>query len=139
MNRYLLFFFLVSAVCISGLITAPFLLAGDPEIIIHVNTPEKAAFNTPEEAAKFASKLANEKAQKSFGISPFSPDSYSAQIIGSRWYWGKIEPPGIGGYSAQVEFNRDGSGQVVRAVLHTDTLYRNPNNSKRSIEMEVID
>jgi hypothetical protein len=78
--------------------------------------------NTPEQAAEFASKLANEKCQISFGKSPFIPGSYSAELIGSRWQWGIIEPPGIHGYSAEVEFNADGSEQKVRTVLHTDAV-----------------
>ena len=73
-------------------------------------------------AAEFAAKLANEKCQTSFGKAPFISDSYSAELIGSKWQWGKIEPPGIHGYSAEVEFNADGSEQKVRTILHTDGM-----------------
>ncbi len=119
MSRRIINFFLIVAICVSGFSIAHALKADDSKNNIQINTPEQAA--------EFASKLANEKCQISFGKSPFAPDSYSAQFTGSRWCWGKIEPPGIGGYSAEVEFNTDGSDQKVRTVLHTDgmRIYRN--------------
>jgi len=126
MKRYLLIFFLMIAICKLGVTNISILLADD--------VGNNFQINTPEQAAEFASKLANEKCQMSFGKSPFAPDSYSAKFIESRWCWGKIEPPGIGGYSAEVEFNKDGSERKVRTVLHTDGLriIRNSDTSEDS-------
>ena len=114
MSRRIINFFLIVAICVSGFSIAHALNADDSKDIIQINTPEQAA--------AFASKLANGKCQKSFGKSPFLPDSYSAELIGLKWRWGKIEHPGINGYSAEVEFNMDGSEQKVRTIFHTDGL-----------------
>jgi hypothetical protein len=120
---------MIAAICILCLFNTSLLLSDDAKDSIQINTPEKAA--------EFASKLANGKCQKSFGRSPFSPDSYSAQLIGSRWHWGKIEPFGIRGYSAEVEFNKDGSEPNVRIVLHTDKFF-NPVMENIESEWEII-
>ncbi len=77
MNRYLLVFVLGAALCISGLTNIAVLAADD--------TANDVQINTPEEAAQFAARLANEKCQKSFGRSPFVPDSYPARLTGSSW------------------------------------------------------
>lgn len=113
MSRRIINFFLIVAICVSGVSIAYALKADDSKNNIQIDTPEQAA--------EFASMLANEKCQTSFGKSPFAPVSYSAELTGTRWQWGKIEPPGIHGYSAEVEFNADGSEQKVRTVLHTDS------------------
>ena len=114
MNRFLVFFFLM-AICIFPILIPSVPLADDANGNTQIDTPEKAA--------ALASELANEKAQNAFGVSPFTPESYSPRRIGSRWHWGKIEPPGIRGYAAEVEFNMDGSDPKVRTVLYTDTSY----------------
>ncbi len=113
MSRRIINFFIIVAICVSGFSVAHVLKADDSKNI---------QINTPEQAAEFAAKRANEKCQTSFGEAPFIPDSYSAELIGSKWQWGKIEPPGIHGYSVEVEFNADGSEQKVRTILHTDGL-----------------
>lgn len=132
MNRFLVYFFLM-AICISGILIPLALLADDVD--------EAVQLDTPEEAAALASRLANEKMQSAFGTSPFTPESYSPQRIGSRWHWGKIEPPGIRGFAAEVEFNLDGSEPKVRAVLYTDQPYiiRKLHDDRLTIQMEVIE
>jgi hypothetical protein len=57
---------------------------------------------------------------------PFRPESYEPQLLRSRWHWGEIEPAGIGGYSAKVEFNRDGTQPAVRVAFHIDKLTPKP-------------
>ena len=79
---------------------------------------------SPEEAAKLAAKLANDEFQKAYGHTPFGPESYTARFVESRWHWGEIDPAGIGGCSAEVEFNMDGSGKSVKVAFHTDQLQR---------------
>ncbi len=87
-------------------------------------TADNGSIISPEEAAKLAAQLANDKFQEAYGYSPFKPESYTATFVKSRWYWGKIDPAGIGGCSAEVELNRDGSGKRVRVAFHTDQLDR---------------
>ncbi len=114
MARCSVIILVLAAACIIGVCQAPFILADDAENLAQIDTPEKAA--------ELSSELANEKCQKAFGISPFTPVSYSAKLLGSKWRWGKIELPGIRGYSAEVGFDADGSDRNVRVVLHTDAL-----------------
>jgi hypothetical protein len=114
MNRHFLVIFFGMAICLFSFLSRSTLQAED----IDSNTQ----ITTQEQAAEFASKLANEKCKESFGKSPFAPDSYVAQLLDSRWNWGKIEPPGIHGFSAEIGFNVDGSDRKVRVVLHTDAL-----------------
>lgn len=99
---------------------------------------------TQEQAAKHAAKLANEKCQEAFGESPFKPESYKAELVDLKWHWGKIEPFGIHGYSAKVEFYKDGSGKNVEVAFSTDALdnsYKIQKNEKpiEKIEIEKIE
>jgi hypothetical protein len=112
MNRYSKMTILVVSISISGTFNATVLQAD--------NSENKYEIITQEQAAEHAAKLANEKCQKEFGQSPFTPGSYEAESIDSKWHWGKIEPKGINGYSAQVEFNKDGSDENVKVAFSTD-------------------
>jgi hypothetical protein len=112
MDRYLKVFIFVLAVITSGAFGACVLQAN--------NSESKNQIITEKQAAVHAAKLANEKCQKDFGISPFTPGSYEAELVDSKWHWGKIEPKGINGYSAKVEFNKDGSGENVKVAYSTD-------------------
>jgi hypothetical protein len=92
--------------------------------ILHANnnTEKKQKIITQEQAAILASKIANEKFQKTYGISPFTPESYTAELVDNKWRWGKISPAGINGCSAKVIFNKDGSNANVKVAFHTDEL-----------------
>ena len=114
MNRHFLILFFCVAICLFSFLSQFTLHAEDRDINTQITTQEQAA--------EFASELANEKCKESFGKSPFAPDSYVAKLSGSRWSWGKIELPGIDGFSAEIGFNMDGSEQKVRVVLHNDAL-----------------
>ena len=108
--------------------------------VLHANnsTNEKQ-ITTQEQAAKHAAKLANEKCQKDFSYPPFKPESYKAELVDSKWHWGKIEPIGIHGYSAKVEFCKDGSDENVIVVYHTDVLdnrYKIQKNKKPIVKIE---
>ena len=89
------------------------------------NANKKSPIISQEQAAKHAAKLANEKCQKDFGLSPFKPESYKAEFIDSKWYWGKFDPIGIYGYSAKVEFRKDGSDKNVKVAFSTDIIINN--------------
>jgi len=96
------------------------------------NSNNERQIITQEQAAEHAAKLANEKCQKDFGNSPFTPDSYKAELVDSRWHWGKIDPKGFNGYSARVEFNKDGTNENVKVAFHTDEL----KNELRKFEIQ---
>ncbi|MFX0199893.1 MAG: hypothetical protein ACFFCW_27535 [Candidatus Hodarchaeota archaeon] len=112
MNRYFKMILFIVAISLSGVFTATVLQAN--------NSENKKQIITQEQAAEFAAKLANEKCQKDFGKSPFTPELYKAELVDSRWHWGKIDPKGINGFSAKVEFNKDGSDENVRVAFSTD-------------------
>ena len=114
MNRHFLILFSCVAICLFSFLSQSTLHAEDRDINTQIATQKQAA--------EFASELANAKCKELFGKSPFTPDSYVAQLSGSRWSWGKIELPGIHDFSAEIGFNIDGSEQKVRVVLHTDAL-----------------
>ena len=91
-------------------------------IILYANNGTDKNVLTQEQAATLASKIANEKFQKDFGLSPFTPESYTAELVDNKWHWGKISPAGINGCSAQVTFDKDGSDENVKIAYHVDTL-----------------
>jgi hypothetical protein len=94
---------------------------------------------TQEQAAEHAAKLANEKCQKDFGSSPFTSGSYKAELVDSRWHWGKIDPKGFNGYSAEVEFNKDGTDEDVKVAFHTDELRRILRNNETQQKTIIIE
>ena len=115
MKRYRVISLLFMTISMANLLSATTLHANN-------KTEEKQSIITQEQAAILASKLANEKCQKDFGKSPFTPDSYKAELVDSRWHWGKIDPKGFNGYSARVEFNKDRTNENVKVAFHTDEL-----------------
>jgi hypothetical protein len=112
MNHYYRLIIFVVVISISGAFDATILQANNSEI--------KEQITSQEQAAMHAAKLANEKCQKEFGESPFKPGSYEAELVDSKWHWGEIEPKGINGYSAKVEFNKDASDENVKVAYSTD-------------------
>ena len=55
-------------------------------------------------------------------MSPFTPESYKAELVDNKWNWGKISPAGINGCSANVTLNKDGSNENVKVAYHSDIL-----------------
>lgn len=115
MDRYLITFIFVILIIVSGACSTAFLQGNNPE--------NKNQIITQEQAAELAAKLANEKFQKDFHRSPFKPESYKAELVDSRWHWGKMDLGGINGCSAKVEFNKDGSDAKVKVALYTDKAF----------------
>jgi hypothetical protein len=112
MDRYYRMIIFVVAISISS--------AFCPTILQANNSENSDQITSQEQAAMHAAKLANEKCQKEFGESPFTPASYEAELVDSKWHWGRIEPRGTNGYSAKVEFNKDGSDESVIVGYSTD-------------------
>ena len=77
---------------------------------------------SPRGAAKFAAKLANRECEELYKRKPFSPKSYKAIFRENRWHWGKFDPAGIHGYSAEVSFKKDGSDPRVDVFFSSDSL-----------------
>lgn len=131
MNRWLILFFFAASFLQCVFIPSPLSAGDDEECILIV---------TPEQAAEHAANLANERAGNAFGKTPFTPQSYPPLRTGERWYWGVIQAPGICGYSAEIEFNTDGSDPSIRVVLHTDILtIMAPSQDRVPIQMEKIE
>ena len=114
MGRYYKMVIFVVAISISS--------AFCPTILQANNSETNRQITSQEQAAAHAAELANEKCQKEFGESPFTPGSYEAELVDSKWHWGKIEPKGINGYSAKVEFCKDGSDENVKVAFSTDKV-----------------
>ncbi|MFC1494040.1 hypothetical protein ACFL6W_02060 [Thermodesulfobacteriota bacterium] len=115
MKRYHLIFLFFMTISIVSLLGTAYIHAND-------KTKEKQNILTQEQAAILASKIANEKFQKDFGISPFTPESYAAELVDDKWRWGKISPAGINGCSAVVTFDKYGSSENVKIAFHSDQL-----------------
>ena len=126
MDRYFKMFFLIVTIVIS--------ISFNSSLLQATNSKKEKQIITKKQAAEHAAKLANEKCQKDFGLSPFTPESYQAEFVDSKWHWGKIDPIGINGYSAKVEFCKDGSDENVRVVFHTDKLDIKYLRQKKEIE-----
>jgi len=132
MARYLKRFVFITAIVI--------FMAFNPAVLQAGNSKNSKQITTQEQAAKHAAKLANEKCQKEFGYSPFTPETYKAEFVNSKWHWGKIEPVGVHGYSAKVEFNKDGSDETIRVVFHVDKLDRAKyEDEKKETSIEKIE
>ena len=115
MNRHFIILVFLVAICMFSFLGRATLQAE--------NKDGNTQITTQEQAAEFASKLANKKCKESFKKSPFSPDSYVAQLSDSRWSWGKIEPPGINGFSAEIGFNIDGTEPEARVAYNLPPVH----------------
>jgi hypothetical protein len=72
------------------------------------------------QAKILASDLANKKCDSLFHARPFNPDDYKAEFKDGTWIWGKIDPSGKNGYSAEVRFKKNGKNPLVKVVLTND-------------------
>ena len=62
-----------------------------------------------QEATSLAAELANAECARLYGIRPFEAKQYQVIRIDSRWHWGHVDPTGLHGLSAEVQFESDGS------------------------------
>ncbi len=131
MKKYLVTFFFILTICFVNSL-------GTTSLHANEEAEKKEKSLTQEQAATLASKIANKKFQKDFNMSPFTPESYKAELIDNKWHWGKISPAGINGCSANVTFSRDGSDENVKVAYHTDILKNEPDLKKVPMEIEII-
>ena len=75
-----------------------------------------------EKASVLAARLANDKCEQLRGKRPFSAESYTAEFTNNIWHWGRNDPAGIRGFSAEVSFAPDGSHPKVEVYLNNDSL-----------------
>jgi hypothetical protein len=55
-----------------------------------------------EHAVDLAVKLANDECERRYERRPFSPSQYPIEFVGDRFRWGRLDPGGEGGLSAEV-------------------------------------
>jgi hypothetical protein len=72
------------------------------------------------QAKILASDLANSKCDSLFQARPFHPDDYKAEFKDGFWVWGKTDPSGKNGYSAEVRFKKNGKNPWVKVTLTND-------------------
>jgi hypothetical protein len=101
------------------------------------DAPQATARTTPtgqvEAAAARAASLANERCKKLWDATPFRAEMHTAELRDGRWHWGKYNPAGPDGFSAEVSFREDGSDPQVRVYFSTDAEMELP------FEDEVLD
>ena len=78
-----------------------------------------------DEAAALAARLANDECQRLYERRPFSADLYSAELRGTTWHWGRYDPAGTHGFSAEVSFGIDGSDPKIRVHWSSDQVVPN--------------
>jgi hypothetical protein len=78
MKKYFVTFFFILAICFVNSL-------GSTSLHANETTVKKEKSLTQEQAATLASKIGNKKFQKEFGISPFSPESYKAELVDNKW------------------------------------------------------
>lgn len=78
---------------------------------------------TNRQAAELAADLANEECERLYGSRPFAHDDHVAAIKDGRWHWGRLDPAGHAGLSAEVTFNVDGSHPEATVYFSLDIVY----------------
>ncbi|MDZ4858463.1 MAG: hypothetical protein SGI88_05730 [Candidatus Hydrogenedentes bacterium] len=76
-----------------------------------------------QQAAELAAKLANDECERLYGERPFLPDTYPMRFTKDRYEWGRLDPRGINGMSAEVNFTDHGKEPRVRVYFSSDQGY----------------
>ncbi|MDZ4858462.1 MAG: hypothetical protein SGI88_05725 [Candidatus Hydrogenedentes bacterium] len=72
------------------------------------------------QAAELAAKLANAECERLYHRQPFTATSFTARIIKDRYEWGRLDPVGVKGFSAVVDFGLDGDDPRVTVYYSID-------------------
>lgn len=86
-------------------------------------TPSPAARLSADEAATLAAKLANDECDRRFERRPFSPSQYPIGFVGDRFVWGRLDPGGEDGFSAEVSFGPGGGDPEVKCYWSVDSIH----------------
>jgi hypothetical protein len=79
-----------------------------------------SAHLSSEEAASLAAKLANDACDRLYKRRPFTSAQYPIDFVGDRFRWGRLDPGGEGGFSAEVSFGPRGGDPKVKCYWSTD-------------------
>ena len=93
-----------------------------PDISGGHSTAKENKVLASDDVAIMASSLANNECERIYGKRPFSAGIYSAELINTTWHWGRLDPAGVNGLSAEVSLGRDGTDPKVKIYFSTDTL-----------------
>lgn len=78
---------------------------------------------TQAQAADLAATLANAECNRYYKKQPFKPDSFPAALTAGRWQWGRLDPKGSGGFSAEVSFDARGQNRKVQIFMSNDSYW----------------
>lgn len=76
----------------------------------------------PRDAATFAATAANKECLRIWRRAPFASRMYPATMLNGRWHWGRYDPFGPDGFSAEVSFGEDASALKVQINFSTDKV-----------------
>jgi hypothetical protein len=79
-----------------------------------------SAHLSSDEAADLAAKLANDECERRYERRPFAPSEYPIAFVGDQFRWGRLDPGGEGGFSAEVSFGPTGRDHEVKCYWSTD-------------------
>jgi hypothetical protein len=66
--------------------------------------------------------LANDQCAHQYGKHPFTAKQYLAVLQGGMYRWGGLDAGAVGGFSALVLFQQDGSQPHVEVYFSSDAL-----------------
>ena len=85
-------------------------------------TPTPSGRLSSAEAAELAAKLANDECDRLYERRPFAPSQYPVDLVDERFAWGRLDPGGEGGFSAEVSFDPNGGAPKVKCYWSTDSM-----------------
>jgi len=77
-------------------------------------------------AADLAAEIANEECNRLYKRRPFKSDDHVPELREGRWHWGRLDPLGHDGLSAEVTFDPDGANPEVTVYFSSDKLLQTP-------------
>ena len=93
-------------------------ICGCANLVGH-DTDDDGKLRAPQ-AAALAAEIANEKCADLYQERPFQADDYVPTFTDGRWRWGRMDPIGHYGLSAEVYFDPDGSDPDVAVYFSSD-------------------
>lgn len=88
--------------------------------VAHQSMPTDAEYHVADvggisaaQAGELAVSLANDKCERLYGSRPFLPDHFNLVMKEGRWHWGRLDPVGVHGFSAEVSFDIYGKDRKV--------------------------
>lgn len=87
----------------------------------NVSTTKESKILIAADVAIMAANLANDECERLYGKRPFYANLYSVEFRDNTWHWGRLDPAGINGLSAEVSFKQDGSNPMIKVYFSTDS------------------